>query len=299
MDPAQRGEVLQPAICLDGSATGHVLAVGNIGSDSDPHSNIVSFVVQDAGSTTATLSSSASLTVNPYVVPFNSDMGVPLLNAYQPDGTATLQANDARFSANVYAVGGVLYAVHCTQLNGHVAIRWYCISAATRTLLESGTISDPDLDLIYPSVAANAAGVVVIAYNGSSVNSYISCYAQVGQAVNGVTTFGNRMLLQSGTVSYHDLNEIIAQLLDEPVVDSRWGDYSAVSVDPADPNRFWTIQMFPSDTGSSDEGIWSTQITEIITTPPLRRSGLLWRAAMRRCHGPRLPRASISNPTSL
>jgi hypothetical protein len=268
MDPAQRGEVLQPAICLDGSATGHVLAVGNIGSDSDPHSNIVSFVVQDAGSTTATLSSSASLTVNPYVVPFNSDMGVPLLNAYQPDGTATLQANDARFSANVYAVGGVLYAVHCTQLNGHVAIRWYCISAATRTLLESGTISDPDLDLIYPSVAANAAGVVVIAYNGSSVNSYISCYAQVGQAVNGVTTFGNRMLLQSGTVSYHDLNEIIAQLLDEPVVDSRWGDYSAVSVDPADPNRFWTIQMFPSDTGSSDEGIWSTQITEIITTPP-------------------------------
>jgi hypothetical protein len=64
----------------------------------------------------------------------------------------------------------------------------------------------------------------------------------------------------------------LAQLLDEPVVDSRWGDYSSMSVDPADPNRFWTIQMYPSGVDSSSglgDGIWSTQITEILTAIPV------------------------------
>ena len=75
--------------------------------------------------------------------------------------------------------------------------------------------------------------------------------------------FGNRMLLQSGTTVYHGDDEILAELLGEPVV-SRWGDYSATSVDPNDPNRFWTAQTIPTD---SD--VWSTQITELITKPQI------------------------------
>jgi hypothetical protein len=71
------------------------------------------------------------------------------------------------------------------------------------------------------------------------------------------------MLLQSGTTEYHGDDEILAELLGDPIV-SRWGDYSATSVDPNDPNRFWTIQTIPTD---SD--VWSTQITELITTPQM------------------------------
>jgi len=37
--------------------------------------------------------------------------------------------------------------------------------------------------------------------------------------------------------------------------------------DPADPNRFWTIQMYPFDAGNPD--VWSTQITELLTAPLL------------------------------
>jgi hypothetical protein len=265
MDYGVRGQVLQPATCFDGSSSGAVLAVGNIGDDSDPHSNIVSFAVQASATAAATLSDPVNITVGPYEVPFNSDMGFPLLNVMQPDGTTTLEANDARFAAKVYAVGGVLYAVHNTQLNNHVAIRWYRIKAADGTLLEQGTISDPKLDLFFPSIAANANGTVVIGCNASSIDTFVSVFAYAGQTVNGVTTFGDPVLVQSGAVSYHDVNEILAQLVDDPVTDSRWGDYSSISVDPADPNRFWTIQMYPSsedpDTGA---GIWSTQITELL-----------------------------------
>ncbi len=272
MSFTNRGEVIQPAICFDGSSSGNMLAMGDIGSDSEPHSNVVSYAVQNAATASATLTAPISIPVSPYVVPFNSDMGFPLFNPVQPDGSTTLQANDARLSAKVYAVRGVLYAVHNTEINGRIAIRWYRINATTRALMESGTIADPNLDLFFPSIAANAGGVVVIGYNGSSINTLVSCFAIVGATANGVTTFGSPMLLQSGVASYHDINEILAQLLDEPVTDSRWGDYSSLSVDPDDPNRFWSIQMYPSGVDSStgfDVGIWSTQITEILTANPV------------------------------
>lgn len=271
MDWTTRGEVMQPAICFDGSASGTILAIGDMGSDSAFHSNLVWSAVQNGGTASPTLSAPVSLAVAPYEVPDNAIQGAPTFAVPQPDGTTTLRANEARLSGKVFAVGGVLYAVHSTELNGRVAIQWYRIRAADHTLLEQGTIADTNLDLFYPSIAANQYGVVVIACNGSSPSSYVSCYAYAGQTVNGQTTFGNSILLQAGVVSYHDLNEIEGQLIGSPML-SRWGDYSTLSVDPNDPTQFWSIQMYPSavDTASGlDEGIWSTEITQLIVTIPL------------------------------
>ena len=226
-----------------------------IGNDSSPHSNLVSFAVQSGGGPGASLSASTFIPTAPWEVPDSAYLPGPSFAPIQPDGTDTLQANDARFSGRVICVGGVLYAVHNTEFNGHVAIRWYRLRTSDNLLLETGIISDPDLDLFFPSIAANAYGVVVICFNGSSINTYISCYAVAGQTQNGVTTFGNRTLLQASALNYHDFYE---QLMLSDT--SRWGDYSATSVDPVDPNRFWTIQMYPATTLA-----WATQITEINT----------------------------------
>lgn len=266
MDYSIRGMVLQPVTCFDGSSSGNILATGNLGTDSTPYSNLVAFAVLNAAGTNATLTAPTNISVSPYQVPYDSQQGVPLFTPMQPDGTTMLAGNDARFSARVYAVGGVIYAVHNTELNGHIAIRWYRISATNDTVLESGTIADPNLDLFFPSIAANADGTVVIACNGSSISTYVSCYAVVGQTVNGVTTFGNLLLLQSGVTSYHGDDETIYDpLLGIPPL-SRWGDYSTLSVDPDDPAHFWCIQMYPSDAANSD--VWSTQITEVMTSLP-------------------------------
>jgi len=256
-----RGEVLQPATCFDGSSAGRIVSASDIGNDSNPHSNIVCFAVQNAASTGATLTASTFIPTLPWVVPDNTELGVPQFSAAQSDGTQNLIADDARLLAKVYAVGGVIYAVQTTEFNGHLAIRWYRIGAADSTLLESGTISDPNLDLFYPSIAANSYGVVVIGYNSSGRAAAISCYAMAGQTIGGVTTFASPLLMKAGTSVYHGDDEILAELEGLPIV-SRWGDYSATSVDPSNPNRFWTIQMYPS---GSD--VWSTQITELITSP--------------------------------
>jgi hypothetical protein len=251
LDYNVRGNILQPAICLDGSGQGTVLSVGDLGFDNVPSTELVNFQIQNsAGPGKATLTNSKILTVPSYTIP---------LDPFQPDGSSNLDDGDARISASIREVGSILYVVHNTQLGNVAALRWYRINATNQTVLESGTISDPTNDLFYPSIAANSAGTVVIAYNGSSTNTFVSSFATAGTTVNGVTTFGQPLLLKSGTASYQ---------LPDPNSDpqnrtSRWGDYGSVCVDPIDSSRFWTIQQIP--TGRQT---WSTQVTELLTGYP-------------------------------
>ena len=65
------------------------------------------------------------------------------------------------------------------------------------------------------------------------------------------------LLLKAGTASYQDQPGV-----DPTTYNSRWGDYSATSVDPTDPSIFWTIQAYPSG-----PAVWSTQITQLLTVP--------------------------------
>jgi hypothetical protein len=263
MSDAVRGMALQPATCFDGSENGMILSAQNYGTNSSFYSNLVTFAVQKVtNGPSATLSGSTLLPVQSYMVPDNADFGAPVLTPLQPDGTSQIQANDARFAARVYAVNGVLYAAHNTEYNGHIAIQWYRINAATKQVLEDGLLTNGDMDLFFPSIAANTNGTVVICCNGSSGSTFVSCYAFVGTTSGGVTTFNAPILLQSGVTDYHGDDEVADPLLGLPAF-SRWGDYSTTSVDPNDSNIFWTIQMYPSDTD-----VWSTQVSQIITGPP-------------------------------
>ena len=150
-------------------------------------------------------------------------------------------------------MGGILFAVQATQVGGRSAIRWYRVDAATDTLLEAGTISDTNFDYSYPSIAANEDGIIVIGFDASGLTRFVSSYAAVGETVGGVTTFGAPLLLKEGVANYHYA----------PVSGvSRWGDYSATSVDPEDSTRFWTIQQYVSA-----PDVWSTQITELRIIP--------------------------------
>ena len=242
-----RGDVLQPAMTTGTASTPEtVLAVGNVGIDFQPHNTVVASVISNAAAPGgAILGPPTVLTVPLYTVPINPP---------QPDGTSNLDDGDARLDGCVRRVGDILYAAHAVQMNDRAAVRWYKINALDNSLLQAGTISDANLHFFYPSIAANEAGTVVIACNGASSNLFVSCYAAVGETVNGTLTFGNPILLQAGAASY--------QLPDPSSGISRWGDYSATTLDPSDPGRFWTIQMYPR--GAST---WATRITELIISP--------------------------------
>jgi hypothetical protein len=243
------GQIFQPVINLDfDSSDGKVLAVGSLGIDFKPHSNLVWTAIHNVGVPENTsLGNPVSVSVPQYSVPINPP---------QPGGDDSLDDGDARLSANVYQVGGVIYGTHAIDVADRAAVRWYRLSAANGGLLESGTITHPDLDLFYPSIAANKSGVMVIGCNGCSSNSYISCYAYVGQTVNGITTMKGPVLLKAGLATYDYLPSGSSS-------NYRWGDYSATCVDPIDPFQFWTIQMYPST-----HDTWVTYIAEVRTALP-------------------------------
>ena len=243
---ATYGTVLQPAVTLGPASTAEaVLAIGDLGYDFQPHSTLMSFAVQNANvENGASLSNAVTLTVPSYSVPINPP---------QPGGVSNLDNGDARISAMVYRVGDTLYAVHGTEVDGRAAIQWFVVAAPSQTLSDTGVITDTNLDLFYPAICANSSGSIVIVYNGCSTNTYVSSYGIAAERLNGTLVFGNPVLLQAGTAAYRVSN---------PSVTSRWGDYSAISPDPLDPTRFWSLTLYPSSANA-----WSTAITELILAP--------------------------------
>ena len=240
------GAILQPAVTVGAASTGEiVLAVADLGYDFQPHSNLVAVTIQNTlVSDAAVLSNPAKFAVPAYFVP---------LNPAQPGAFDNIDDGDARISATVYRVGDIVYATHSTEMNDRAAVQWFKMDAVSLNVMDTGIVSDPILDLYYPSIAANQDGVVVMAFNGSSGSNFISSYAILGEPINGRLQFGSILLLKDGVASYRTNS-----------ASNPWGNYSATVVDPADPARFWALTMYASSASA-----WGTQISELIAAPLL------------------------------
>lgn len=136
-----------------------------------------------------------------------------------------------------------LWGVQTVLDNGQAALRWFQVDVDTNKVLQEGLIKKPGIDFFYGSVAVNKSGGVVIGFTESGKSQFASAYAVAGMTINGKTVFGDPLLLQEGVASYRR---------------TRWGDYSATTLDPSNSKSFWTIQEW-----ASGETSWSTPITEI------------------------------------
>jgi len=135
--------------------------------------------------------------------------------------------------------------------NGRGSIHWLRIDAASTTIIEEGFIADATQSFLFPSIAANQHGDVVIGFNavGTGPSQFVSSYAVVGKTAGRKTLFGDPMLLKRGRASYQ---------LPTDVGTASWGDYSRTTLDPEDDKTFWTIQQVAVDTTH-----WATQITAL------------------------------------
>lgn len=241
-----RGYSLQPVTNPD-SSPGHsaVLATGING-------NVLKrFDVINPGGSSPSLSGTTTINVPAFVEPFL---------AHQPDGTQTLASRiDRRIGSSVFQVGQNIWAAHNVQVGAFVGIRWYEIDETTNKLLQSGTISKTHYDYIYPSIAANSFGEVVIGFTATgdaTTRLFPSSFALTGTTMDGITTFGDAILLAAGLDDFHFPGE------------DRWGDYSSTSVDPNDPHTFWTaVEIALPRTASG--GVWGTQISQLTFAAPV------------------------------
>jgi uncharacterized repeat protein (TIGR01451 family) len=182
--------------------------------------------------------------------------------ARQPTA-ATLENVTPRIVANVFEIGGSLWAVNAVAgTSSNSAIRWYEIDQASSAVVQTGLIEDTATprDFHEPSIAVNDNGDVVIGYTCSGPSLYASTCVSVGKTVSGTTTFLSPQILTGGVGNYYK---------DYGGGRNRWGDYSATVIDPVDPCTFWTFQEFVAVSGGatpnagSPAGEWGTAVTQL------------------------------------
>ena len=182
----------------------------------------------------------------------------------QQSGGNNVQTNDNRISGQIVQVGNFIYFANAFDTpspnqTGRSQVRWTVMNATTGAVVQQGNISDPTLAYFFPCIAVNESGQAVMGFSGSSSSSFISSYAAVGTVnqVTGAITFGTPQMVAAGLGTFTGFDS----------VPYRWGDYSAVNVDPADTGIFWSFQERAgnaADAFGDGTSNLATQATEII-----------------------------------
>jgi hypothetical protein len=179
---------------------------------------------------------------------------------------------DERISSSVYEANGRIYMVNTVDSTAdgldEARVRYTVLDANSFAILSQGDIGTAGYDYYQGSIAVNSQGQVVIGYNRSGLSAQdgkIGFYARTfSTASNGslVATSGEILLQTSLVDDYHN------GTTDGFVANGRqrWGDYSQVTIDPSDENRFYLIGEFareyndgplhPNGTGGSRWGTW-------------------------------------------
>lgn len=271
---ADRGFAIQGVNNLDLSdPNGHVLAASLFFDD-----NIRYDIIGAGNLSTATVTPVTYLGTTDYAA---NDFGrqpnaVPdaFTTGEFPNNNRVIDTLDQRIGSSVYEVNGRIYSVYtATPLGGDTTyVRYLVVDAATNAILDQGQIGDGVHDYYEGSLAVNRFGQVVIAYNrsGSGADGKITVMARTfSTGVGGrLTQRGDEMTLMESIVDDYHNGSLDGQIA---AGRQRWGDYSAVSLDPTDDRNFWVFGEYareyndaasghPGGTGGSR---WSTWVGSI------------------------------------
>jgi hypothetical protein len=129
-------------------------------------------------------------------------------------------------------------------------VRWYEVRSpnGTPAVFQQGTFGPDSNTRWMGSIAMDQSGDMALGYSVSSKSVYPSIYFTGRVAADAAGSMEGEQLIVSGSGS-------------QTGGQSRWGDYSAMSVDPADDCTFWYSQEYIQSTGSFN---WNTRISNFI-----------------------------------
>ncbi|MFO8129375.1 MAG: T9SS type A sorting domain-containing protein [Bacteroidales bacterium] len=141
---------------------------------------------------------------------------------------------------------------HTVNVSGRAGIRWYEMrkTGTDWTLYQQGTYA-PDTDHRWMgSIAMNGNGDIAVGYSVSSASTYPSIRYTARRADDPL-----------GQMTFDEI-EIIEGQSSQTFI-NRWGDYSCMSVDPADDSTFWFTTEYMKASG------WGTRIASFDLGPLL------------------------------
>jgi len=153
-------------------------------------------------------------------------------DAPQAGSSNLVSTIDIRIKHGVYR-NGSLWCAHAVNDGGVARVRWYEIqmngwpqSGQNPTLRQTGDIDPgPGVATWFPDISVDNAGNAAIAYNRSSNSEFVGIARAVRKAGDPLGQFRP---------------SVVDQQSSSPELGDRWGDYSGVHEDPANPGEFWS-----------------------------------------------------------
>ena len=132
--------------------------------------------------------------------------------------------------------------------SGHAGVRWYELrnTGAAWSIYQQGTYAPDANHRWVGSVAMNSAGDIALGYSVSAASSVYPSIKYTGRRANDPL---NQMTVAEQTIMTGTGSQTGSA--------ARWGDYSMMSVDPADDLTFWFTTEYVQTTGSTT---WRTRI---------------------------------------
>lgn len=229
---------LSPPIVLDQNGVAFLLAEGN------PGTTIFKYRLQNSSNPDQQTLTLSTITVPAFALPPN----IP-----QPGTNVLLDSGDSRFRNAGTQIGASLFQIHAVSFSGRSALKWYEFNSTTNDVVQSGIISTSGTSYDWnPGIAANKLKDVFVVW--SSTNP-------AGTAANGnaqVRFSGRREADAPGVIGIGSVLFQSTTFYNQSAGVQRWGDYSAVSVDPLLQTRAWIVNQ-----KNNSQTVWGTRIGQI------------------------------------
>src|SRR2546429_22539 len=139
-----------------------------------------------------------------------------------------------------------LVVSHSVTAGSSVGVRWYEIRSpnATPTVFQQGTFSPDSQYRWMGSIAMDQSGDIAVGYSASSSSNFPAVRYTGRVPSDPAGTMESENSIMEGTGSQTNAS-------------SRWGDYSGMSVDPADDCTFWYTNEYLTTNGSFN---WKTRV---------------------------------------
>ena len=237
---------LLPPFVLDSNPNSYLVA-----ANTSP--NVAIYTLTGSGSSTPTLYAPVNINVGTYPAP---------PDAAQPGTTKLIDTSDRRFVNASTQIGNSLFQVHTIASGSRAIPRWYEFDTVTNTVIQSGYFSRSATSYDFnASIRANKRKDVFVTWSSTDptngINAEVRYAARLHSDPLGTIPSPGYLLFGSA-----------ANLTGNGTDTQRWGDYSAVSLDPADASgrTAWIVNERIVDTNT-----WGSRIGQIKL--PLSSSG--------------------------
>jgi hypothetical protein len=172
-------------------------------------------------------------------------------SATQPGTSSLIDTADARFVTASTQVGHSLFQVHTIDVGGRPMPKFYEFNTNSQTVIQSGTFAASATSHDWnASIAANKNKDVFVTWTSTDVPALLNAQVRYSgrRAADPLGIIGSGLALATSRSFYNPTRTRV----------ERWGDYSAVTIDPRNPNLAWIVNEKIKDTNN-----WSSRIGRI------------------------------------